>query len=220
MSADAALRKRIEQLIQQAQPLRRTNEHDQAVSAEHMADCTGWIASARHLIEVATGSADSSYSRSVNRDYRREYGYTIPGAVAEVASTLGHLLADMEAGLLGSITDQARAETFDNFLDHGQAYLKEGRTREAGVICGVVFEDTLRRVCRKHSIAEKDVNLDNLISALVKADQLTEIKAKRARVAAGVRTKATHAQWDEFTQPDVEATIAITRELLENQLAA
>jgi hypothetical protein len=66
--------------------------------------------------------------------------------------------------------------------------------REAGVIAGVVFEDALRRICRKHRITEKDVNLDSLISALVKIGALTDMKAKRARVAAHVRTKATHAQ--------------------------
>jgi hypothetical protein len=86
------------------------------------------------------------------------------------------------------------------------------------VIVGVVFEDSVRRVCRKHSIDERDVNLDKLISELVKQNVLTELKAKRARAAAGVRTKATHAQWDEFTPGDVEAALAFTRELIENQL--
>jgi hypothetical protein len=36
--------------------------------------------------------------------------------------------------------DRARAETFDNFLDHARAYLGEKRIKEAGVIAGVVFE--------------------------------------------------------------------------------
>jgi hypothetical protein len=44
------------------------------------------------------------------------------------------------------------------------------------------------------------------------------MKAKRARVAATVRTKATHAQWDAFTESDVVAALASTRELVENQL--
>ncbi len=219
MPVEAAIQNRIEHLLQEARHLVRTNEDGQATSDEHMAACLAWVTSARHLIELASGGPKSSYSKSIDRDYRAIFGWTIPAAVAEIAATLGHLRADMDAGLIGSIADRARAETFDDFLDHGQAYLASGQVREAGVICGVVFEDTLRRICRKHAITEKDVNLDNLISALVKAGPLTEMKAKRARVGAGVRTKATHAQWDEFTQGDVEATIAITRELLEAQLA-
>ena len=88
------------------------------------------------------------------------------------------------------------------------------------MIVGVVFEDSVRRVCRKHSIEERGVSLDTLISELVKQAVLTELKAKRARAAAGVRTKATHAQWDEFAAGDVEAALAFTRELIENQLGA
>jgi hypothetical protein len=218
MPVESAIRQRIQALLQQSQHLRRVDENGQAASGEQMAACTGWIAAARHQIALASGGPDSTYSQSVNRDYRGERGYLLPDAVGEVAETLTHLVADMDAGLLSSITDQARAETFDNFLDHGEAYLRGGNTREAGVICGVVFEDTVRRVCRKHGIADKDVKLDTLISALASRQHLTDIKAKRARVAANVRTKATHAQWDEFNQGDVEATIAITRELIENQL--
>lgn len=83
--------------------------------------------------------------------------------------------------------------------------------REAGVIAGVVFEDAVRRICRKHSISENGVKLDGLISELVKMNALTEMKAKRARAAAGVRTSATHARWEEFTEGDVEAAIASPR---------
>lgn len=144
----------------------------------------------------------------------------IPRAVGELGEMLCHLLEDMDAGLLGSVADHARAETFDNFLDHGEAYLKDKRVQEAGVIAGVVFEDAVRRICRKHSITEQGVKLDTLISELVKVNALTEMKAKRARVAAGVRTKATHAQWNEFTASDVDEAITFTRELIDSQLDA
>ena len=57
-------------------------------------------------------------------------------------------------------------------------------------------------------------SLDNLISALSTQGQVSAVKAKRARVAAHVRTKATHAQWDEFEVEDVRATIEFTREFV------
>jgi hypothetical protein len=76
----------------------------------------------------------------------------------------------------------------------------------------------VRRTCRKLKLEEKDRNLDTLISALVNRGVLTQLKAKRARVAADVRTKATHAQWDEFSASDVAEAIGFTRELIEAQL--
>jgi hypothetical protein len=83
-----------------------------------------------------------------------------------------------------------------------------------------VFEDSLRRVCRKHSIPDRGVKLDQLISELTAKGTLSPVKAKRARVAAHVRTKASHAQWDEFDLSDVEATIAFARELIASHLDA
>ena len=47
------------------------------------------------------------------------------------------------------------AEAFDDFLDHAEAYLHGGRKMEAGVIAGVVFEDTIfgafteNQICRR-----------------------------------------------------------------------
>jgi len=45
--------------------------------------------------------------------------------------------------------NKIRAETFDDFLDHAVFYAKKGRKMEAGVIAGVVFEDTIRRIHRE-----------------------------------------------------------------------
>jgi hypothetical protein len=133
-------------------------------------------------------------------------------------SILAALLTDAQHGLISSIADSARAETFDDFLDHATEYAKQNRRNEAGVIAGVVFEDSLRRICRKHGIHDKDVPLDNLISQLTQRDILSATKAKRARAAAHVRTKATHAQWDEFDIQDVNSCIEFSREILTNQL--
>jgi hypothetical protein len=52
--------------------------------------------------------------------------------VALIAEKLRALLPDIDAGLLGDLSDRVRAETFDNFLDHGEAYLTDDRKMEAG----------------------------------------------------------------------------------------
>lgn len=127
---------------------------------------------------------------------------------------LRSLLHDVDSGLLASIEDQTKASVFDDFLDHAKEYAKQKLSKEAGVIAGVVFEDTLRSICRARGIAEKDKKLDSLIDELVKAGVLSQVKAKRAKVAAHVRTKATHAQWDEFDLGDVNTTIDFTEELI------
>jgi len=144
----------------------------------------------------------------------RNSGWVIHRDVGEVASLLIELNHDIENGLLASVADKARAETFDNFLDHAKEYAKENLKNEAGVIAGVVFEDCLRRICRKYGKDDKEEKLDALITYLAQKEIFSQTKAKRARAAAHVLTKATHAQWDEFDINDVQGTISFTEELL------
>ncbi|PYS56186.1 MAG: hypothetical protein DMG13_00795 [Acidobacteria bacterium] len=117
--------------------------------------------------------------------------------------------------LINEWADEVRAETFDRFLDHAKSYFEESRKMEAGA--GVVFEDTIRRIAEKYCVSQKGEKLDDLISRLSSEDVgvLTKMEAKTARTAAHVRTKSTHAQWDEFTLPDVERAINFTEELVE-----
>ena len=138
--------------------------------------------------------------------------------VGELAAVLIALQNDADLGLLASVADRTRAETFDNFLDHSDAYLRKNRKNESGVIAGVVFEHSLRRICRKNQVMEKGLRVDKLISDLSSKGLISGVQAKRARVAAHVRTKATHAQWDEFEAEDVQATIRFTWELIESKL--
>jgi hypothetical protein len=139
--------------------------------------------------------------------------------VASIAETLRALLPDIDAGLLGDLGDQVRAETFDNFLDHGAAYLADDRKMEAGVIAGVVFEDTIRRIYHnKIADDDKGKNLEDLISALARKGVITGQQSKQAKVAAHVRSKATHALWDEFDIAGVQATTQLTRQFLADHL--
>ncbi len=53
---------------------------------------------------------------------------------------------------------QIRGETFDNFLDHAVAYRDCGGKDQAGVIAGVVFEDTMRKIYAARSTRQRGPN--------------------------------------------------------------
>ena len=218
MAIDEAIKSRIAQLIEEGPRLSVGNKHGQCVEPKQLQECSAWITAAQNAVHLTCESPTAPYRQTVDRIASTWYGYGIHEAVGELTEVLKSLTSDAGAGLLVSVADQARAETFDNFLDHGEAYYKESRKNESGVIAGVVFEDTLRRICRKQGIPEKGSNLDTLISELSSHGELSAVKAKRARVAAHVRTKASHAQWDEFALDDVKATIDFARELIAAKL--
>lgn len=218
MNIEDAARSRIQQLMMQGCELAQGNENGAVRDDRQQQECIGWLISAQHIIKNVCQGLDTPYLEHAERIASTGYGFTVNLGVGEMTALLRHLLADAEAGLLSSVVDRARAETFDDFLDHADHYLHEDRKNESGVIAGVVFEDTIRRICRRLGMAEKGVKIDNLISDLAKAGELSGTKAKRARTAADVRTKASHAQWDEFDRSDVQAAIDITRELVSTKL--
>ena len=219
MTIEGRILDRLNELLGQAGTLKQGNEHGQVRSEEHRQSCASWLASAINLIELMCKDPSAIYRTQAHRVIEGGVHLCANDQVGEIAGVLTALAKDAHAGLLASISDQARAETFDDFLDHASAYLDDGRKKEAGVIAGVVFEDSLRRISRRTlEIDDKGEKLDTLISKLAAKGELTAVKAKRARAAAHVRTKATHAQWDEFEAEDVQAAIEFTRELIESKL--
>ena len=208
----------ITELLSRADQLRQGDEYGHARNAQHAEDCKGWLAAAANIVEEIVPESSSTYRRTTESIALRDHGYAGPGAVGDLAAVLKNLLKDAQSGLVASVADHARAEIFDDFLDHAKAYRKEGRKNEAGVIAGVVFEDSIRRCCDKHGIEQRGCRLDDLISSLNKAGVISGTKAKRARVAAHVRTKATHAQWDEYDDDDLRTTIEYTEEFISQHI--
>lgn len=176
-----------------------------------------WVASACQLIELLAPNALSPYRQQVRLVQLNAIGMA-DNRVDNIAAILKQLILDVDDGLLDPVEVQARRVVFGDFLDHADHYLRGGNHAPAGVIAGVVFEDTIRQACERSRIPQRDVNLDQLLSALRKADVLTDVQAARARAAAATRTKATHAQWEEFSADDVRATLDLTRELVRSAL--
>jgi hypothetical protein len=180
----------------------------------------GWLTEALHITELVFPNETSTYRAQVRQIMSNEmWGATYK--VTAMGSILRGLQEDIQLGLITKLSSKIRAETFDDFLDHAESYRENGRKNEAGVIAGVVFEDTIRRVYREQ-LAENDTGkkLEDIINDLAKRQILTAQQSKQAKVAAHVRTKATHAQWDEFDLSGVESTIHITRRLLGEHMGA
>jgi hypothetical protein len=204
MPGSKAVKERIEQLIAQAPQLPKADDDGRQ---------TAWLVAAQNAIQSVCPSSSNPYH--VRAQHLVDHSGMFPDlSVLDMAALLSRLLEEIEGGLLTTIENHAIAVTFDDFLDHGAEYLKHGRKNEAAVIAGIVFEDTIRRICRVQEIAENGVALDTLISELTKRDVLSALKAKRARAAAGLRTSAAHARWEQIQLGDVNPVIEFTRELM------
>jgi len=222
-SADE-IKRRIQELVAQVPSLvGRVNDGDYLVDAQALGACLGWIAAAYHEVQLACSvMPDSAYVTHADevRRVARQQGYTAHQSVFEFAELLKQLLVDIDRGLLASVEQQVSSVTYDDLLDHAQAYLADGRKDPAGVIAGVVFEDTIHRLCVANGIEHASKTLDPLINALATARHLQGLEAKEAKTATGLRTSATHARWDEFNTEQVIAVIAFTRRMIREKLSA
>jgi hypothetical protein len=90
----------------------------------------------------------------------------LDNAISQMSALLTGLKGDIEAGMIVDLEARVSGETFDDLLDHAAAYLSEGRHEPAGVLAGVVFEDTIRRLSAKHGIDPAGKELDSLLNAL------------------------------------------------------
>lgn len=214
MSVDDKLRKRIGVLISESPHLFMNADRNiwQATSTlEIGARREAWLVSARQAIELLSPDRSSPYRKQVDLLCASYFGQA-DNRVDNVSAILAALLKDIDAGVSSKMVEAARGEVFEEFLDHANYYLssKKDRVGPAGVIAGVVFEDTIRRACVKRGIPEKGEDLDRLITLL----KFNDVTAARCRTASAVRNKATHAQWDQFTKANVEETIGLTKELI------
>lgn len=167
MKIDEKVTARFVELIASGRRLRQGNEYDQCQSETHRQDCIGRLTTAQNLVHLVLGNSANPYMSSIDKVCAKDRGYCAQKGVGEATVILESLIHDINAGLLASIEDQTRASIFDDFLDHAKDYAKEKRPQEAGVIAGVVFEDTLRTICRNTGIEEKGKKLDLLIDTLV-----------------------------------------------------
>lgn len=213
MRVSELIRSKAEELLNEAPQLyMRAPEFDGRSSRRE-----AWVASARQLVELLAPNPTSPYRSQVQSTLINAIGIA-DNRVDNIAAILRQLVIDVDDGLLDPIEAKVRGVVFGDFLEHAAHYLRGGHHAPAGVIAGVVFEDTIRRTAERNRIPQRDVKLDQLITELRKIEVFTDVLAARARSAATVRTKATHAQWDEFTAADVQATLIFTRELVEERL--
>ena len=179
----------------------------------------GWGISAMSLITSVVRDPQHPY-----RDSLFMLKINLPAyagdTVTKLRGMVEQLRADFAAGLLTNLESQISAQTFDDLLDHAEAYLHARRKEPAGVLTGVVFEDTIHKLCARHGILHAGLSLEPLLTALNSKNVLTSLERKEGTTAAGLRTSATHARWDEFDGNQVKTVLAFTRRLLREKLGA
>ena len=189
------------------------------LGSEQIATYNAWLVSCANLLQVAAprGSYFVTESTTLLAETQNPAGI-MTTTVRKMHGVLKSGEAEWKAGLMRSVEYLVAAATFDDFLDHASDYHKGGKKTEAAVLASAVLEDTIKKICSKHSLPTTGKTVDPLIDDLAAAGVLTAVKAKRAKGYAGVRNHALHAEWENFDLKDVGQMIQGIRELVEEHL--
>jgi len=172
-----------------------------------------WIASVDSLLTRAFG-ADSPHHAQFKKHTANYITYS---DVLRAQGVVQAALEDLKGGHLVGLKQLVEAEIFDDFLEQAAHLHAAGYFPAAAVVAGCVLEDSLRRICAKHSITlSANPKLDSMNSDLAKVGAYSKLVQKRVTTLADLRNKAAHGQWSEFTAADVDEMIKAVRRFVED----
>lgn len=119
---------------------------------------------------------------------------------------------DFEAGILFDMRALITAEVLGDFMEQAEALLEGGYHVPAASLAGAILEDTLRKLCEKHSITIPEMTkIDRLNATLAGAGIYDKLVQKRITALADIRNNADHGHFDKFAKSDVEDMVKWTR---------
>lgn len=111
------------------------------------------------------------------------------------------------------------AEVFSDFLEEADVLQRAGHEDAAAVIAGSVLEEHLRKLANKAGVpAEKPdgsaKKAATLNSELTAAETYNQIQQKAVTALLGIRNRAAHGKYGEYTHEQVSGMIRDVREFL------
>jgi hypothetical protein len=138
---------------------------------------------------------------------------------ADCVGVLEAAQRDFEDGLLTEVRLLIRADLLDDFLSQAEELLTQGFHIAAASLAGAVLEDTLRKLCDKHSVScAPKTKIDSLNSDLAKAGVYDKLVQKEITAKADLRNSADHGHFDRVRKEDVEDMLAWIRRFVTERL--
>ena len=102
---------------------------------------------------------------------------------------------DFTAGAFDDVRRLVRADLLDDFLSQAEELLASGFSEASVTLGGAILEDTLRKLCDKHSITRPTkTTIDGLNTLLVKAQVYDGLVQKRITGLGHLRNDADHGR--------------------------
>lgn len=217
--APEVLAKQLDGLVAEVLDFKTKSAHD---------DCSD-VMSETKAVEIATrayaaieriGGRKSPYHVRAE-EIRTEKSYE-QLKVMRLIGVMQSLSADLKAGYLKSLEELIHGELFGDFLEMAQHLVDAGYKDAAAVICGSSLEAHLRQLVKRSGVAVENVTskgtepkrADLLNADLVKAGAYPVLDQKNVTAWLGLRNKAAHGQYSDYTKDQVALMIDAVRNFI------
>lgn len=182
-------------------------------------DYKRWRTEAMNLIERVCGR-NSAHFQAIKRIAESEQSSFNPNYLPHCLGILQAAHRDYSAGFLAEIRYLVRAELLDDFLTQAELLLSQGYHTPAASLTGAVLEDTLRKLCDKHSVpyATAKTSIEALNMELARAEVYDKLTQKEITAKADLRNNANHGHFDKVRPPDVEDMLRWVRRFATERL--
>jgi hypothetical protein len=152
---------------------------------------------------------ESTFSQEI----KRLIGNT-PALHGHTSSVMGVVLAlreDLNAGYMQTLAEMVHADVFSDFLDMATHLNDLGYKDPAAVLAGSTLESHLKKLCIKNVLPieqnGKHIKADKLNADLAKANAINLLDQKNVTAWLGLRNKAAHGQYADYTSEQVKLQI-------------
>ena len=170
------------------------------------------ITSENYVLEDALIGLNVSYHGETKCDFK--------SAFSKFVIQLTILLAVKKTfkSSLFSLRTMLQADLFDDDISAAQNLNKNGFSRAAGAMCGVVIEKHLNEICDSHDIViNKNNPTINDFNESLKANNIYEISSfRKIQYLADIRNKCDHKKDEEPSKQEVDDLINGTTWLIKN----
>jgi len=218
MSVEEKVVKRLNELIAQADRVRRTRQCDPESglpdSVEHET-FVAWIMSCRHFVRIVAGE-DSEYHKRLD-----ELGLgNWLSAVETARAVLISLSENYTEGWFTDLRQLAAAEVFDDFIEMAQHLCQLGYHVAAASLAGAVLEDSLRRLHLKKKVGALvgESSISKLNDSLHKAGVYAQPEWRQVQVWGDIRNEADHAHFEKVDATGVAQMISGIRDFIVKHL--
>jgi hypothetical protein len=139
--------------------------------------------------------------------------------VQQVKDFLDSALADLEAGLTGSIQIHAKGEVLGDFVSLSREALNlrnDQADRVAAVLAAAALEETLKQLGQSKDVDVYNRDMRGVIQKLKDANILVGPQAGIASGFVKFRDAAFHGQFDQIDRPATESALTFVEGLLSN----